>query len=187
MLVQASLPRGSKLHSIARRRLQEMSDHRFVRLQASKDMVVVGSESDPWTAAEMTSALERVREMASDPAKGNKINSAAIEEAAVALTAENLHVFESLNRETTGGAEFVDSDGQTWDVKSPVSVPEGQNWYFSPHHHLKKVRKDFANGDHVLLNLSRVNATDRDSTLSLLNQELTVSERNQLLILTDAV
>jgi hypothetical protein len=147
---------------------------------------VVGAESDPWTEVEIQDAYVRVRELAADPARGDKITEAGLEEAGVALTAENLGVFDKLERETTGGSEFQAPDGSKWDVKSPISPPQNQDWYFSPHHHLNKVRKDLSSGDNVLLNLTRVTPQDRDATLNLFSQEMTCDEKGRLLVLSDA-
>jgi hypothetical protein len=160
-----------------------MSTNRFLKLE-NNDWVTVGAESDPWTSQEISSAFQRVEALASDPARGNKVTEAGLEEAAVALTAENLHVFPALRREKSGGAEFVDPSGKNWDVKSPVSPPPDQDWQFAPEHHLTKVRKDFSNGDSVLLNLSRLVPADRDKTLKLFSQQLTENERGSLLVLS---
>lgn len=176
----------SKLQRKTQKRLQELARYRFIRLESNGNQALVGLAGDPWDAEEMSSALERIRSLAADPAKGGKINDASIEEATVALTAENLEVFEGLKRDQTGRAEFLDSKGESWDVKSPLSPPPHQNWHFSPHHQLQKVRKDFSNGDKVLLNLSRVNPQDRDKTLTLFSKALTANEKGQLLILTDS-
>lgn len=172
-------------HQFVHRRLKEMEGHHFFRLDPNGGFESVGEIEDSWTPAEIEVALPRVRDLATDPARGTKLSDMGLEEAAVALTAEHLDVFSRLTRETSGGAEFRDENGVSWDVKSPFSPPPEQGWSLSPEHHLDRVRKDFDQGDHVILNLTRVNSEDRNATMSLFQQALTVQEREQILFLSD--
>jgi hypothetical protein len=128
---------------------------------------------------------ETIESLALDPSRGLKLQAGGVEEAMVALQAENLEVFERLEREETGGAEFADEQGVEWDVKSPLSPSLDNNWKYSPRHQLKKVRRDFSQGDKVLLNLTRVNDNDRDQTIQVLHDSLSCSERENLLILSN--
>lgn len=162
-----------------------MQSQTFVRLTCEDTFVQVGAPAEKWDPNELKAALQRAPELATDPAKGNKITEGGIEEAAVALTAEHLHIFDSATRESSGSAEFIDNRGISWDVKSPLSPLPGQNWAYSPDHQLVKIRHDLSQGDRVLFNLSRVNDKDRDDTLKLLTDELTCGERSLLVILTD--
>ncbi len=162
-----------------------MEEHHFVKMDCSGEFTEVGEPEDIWTEQELSQLRPRIPELAGDPARGYKITDGGLEEAAVALTAENLEVFDHLERETSGSAEFIDEHGVEWDVKSPLSPPDGQNWTFSAEHQLKKVRKDFSQGDKVLFNLTRLNDRDLENTLQLLTLELSCEERENLLILTD--
>jgi hypothetical protein len=162
-----------------------MQDQVFYRLTCNDEFSRVGADPPEWDSKSLHLALGRAAELASDPAKGNKISDGGIEEAAVALTAEHHSVFLQATRETSGSAEFIDDQGVAWDVKSPLSPPPGQNWAYSPDHQLVKIRHDLSQGDRVLFNLSRVNDKDRDDTLNLLKAELTCEERSKLVILTD--
>jgi hypothetical protein len=173
-------------HVYARERLKGVEKFSFAALDNEGTLLQVGETYDPWEPQEIDQAMERLESLAIDPAKGPKLQLGGVEEAVVALQAENLEIFEHLSRESTGGAEFVDEHGVEWDVKSPLSPPPGQHWEFSPSHQLEKVRHDFAQGDKVLFNLTRVNEADRDKTLKLFKEELTTDERGMLLILTDA-
>ena len=186
MRIATPKPGSARLRQATMDRLNTMSSHRFLRLECDGSRTVVGAEQDPWTDKEIEDAHSRIRDLAGDPARGEKITEAGLDEAAVALTAENLHVFPRLEREKTGGAEFKAPDGSSWDVKSPLSPPPNQNWYYSPHHHLDKVRKDLDQGDNVFLNLTRVTEQDRDATLDLFSQELSCDEKGRILILSDA-
>ncbi len=170
---------------LVRQRLQGMEDQVFVQLNGNNTFEQVSQSVDGWTPSGLEAAVERAPKLASDPAKGNKITDGSIEEAAVALTAEHQKIFLSATRESSGSAEFIDNFGIAWDVKSPLSPPEGQNWNFSAEHQLTKVRHDLSQGDKVLFNLSRVNDKDRDDTLHLFAQELTLNERGQIVVLTD--
>ncbi len=173
-------------HLYARERLKSVENFNFAKLDDKGTLLQVGEVFDPWEPQEIDQAMQRLESLAIDPAKGPKLQLGGVEEAVVALQAENLEIFEHLTREPTGGAEFVDENGVEWDVKSPLSPPPDQNWQFSASHQLKKVRHDFAQGDKVLFNLTRVNESDRKETLDLFNEELTHNERGMLLILTDA-
>lgn len=166
-------------------RLLDMQEHAFYQLTCDDRFEQVGQQTMEWDEKSFMEAFKRTAELASDPAKGNKIVDGTLEEAAVALTAERQGVIGRATRETTGSAEFIDDKGVEWDVKSPLSPPPGQNWSYSPNHQLDKIRHDLGQGDKVLFNLSRVNDKDRDDTLRLLKSELNCSERSQLLILTD--
>lgn len=167
------------------RRLKDMEDDEFYQMDESGEFDEVGEPEDLWTPEELAELRPRVPELATDPARGEKISNGGLEEAAVALTAENLEVFDRLERETTGSAEFVDEHGVEWDVKSPLSPPEGQNWEFDAEHQLKKLRKDFSQGDKVLFNLTRLNDEDARETIDLLKRELRPEERDDFLVLID--
>lgn len=166
-------------------RLEAMQDQVFFNLTPDDRFVRAGVEAPEWNETSLRAALRRAPELAADPAKGDKIFDGGLEEAAVAVTAERQEIFRSVERETSGYAEFVDDKGVAWDVKSPLSPPPGQKWSYSPEHQVEKIRHDLEQGDKVLFNLSRVNDVDRDATLDLLKRELDARERTQLVILTD--
>lgn len=169
------------------RRLKDMEEHRFLKMDCSGEFTAVGEAEDLWTPEELEAIRPRIPGLATDPARGTKISEGGLEEASVALTAENREVFDELERENTGSSEFIDEHGVEWDVKSPLSPPPHQNWEFSAEHQLKKVRKDFAQGDKVLFNLTRLNPNDLRETLDLFTAELNCEERDNLLVLADIV
>jgi hypothetical protein len=177
--------RTNRTFERVQQRLKGMEDQAFVRLNCDSTFSPLGTPVDSWSQEEIEAAVKRAPDLATDPAKGNKITDGGIEEAAVALTAEHQMLFSFATRESTGSAEFIDDKGIAWDVKSPLSPPPDQNWQFSPDHQLVKVRHDLAQGDQVLFNLSRVNDKDRDDTLSLFAHQLTCEERGKIVILTD--
>jgi hypothetical protein len=183
--IQRTHAEGRKSSVKLEDRLEDLEGQKFFQLTCDDHFTSVSNGFAEWNQKDLTAALRRGPALASDPARGNKITEGGIEEAAVALTAEAHEIFETVTRESSGGAEFIDNQGVAWDVKSPLSPPPGQNWEYSPDHQISRIRKDLSQGDKVLFNLSRVNDKDRDDTLRLLQQELTCDERSQLLILTD--
>lgn len=162
-------------------RVEQLDHHRWARLTA-EGLKTEGEAPNPWTQDEFCGASHRADALALDPAKGDRITPGGVEEAAVALMGEHLGLFDHFQRESSGSAEFVDQSGVEWDVKSPLTPPEGQDWFFDPHHQLGKIRHDFSQGDRVLLNLSRVSDEDAVDLLELLHQELSFDEKGQLLI-----
>jgi hypothetical protein len=121
--------------------------------------------------------------MISDPAHGGKINAGSLEEGAVGLWAEATGVVSSLQRESTGLSEFVDFQGQTWDVKSPISPPSHQNWTFDASHQVTVVQEELDGGENVLLNLSRCNPTDSAEVVELLKHNIKPWEQQRVVIL----
>lgn len=162
-----------------------MQDHRFIALD-NDGVSSRGEEPHPFSEEDRGEVYDKGPDLARDPARGDKILPQTLEEASVALMAEHLEVFETVRRESSGSAEFVDEKGQAWDVKSPVSPPPEQGWFFAPEHHLGKIREDFDQGDRVLLNLSRCNEQDSQTMIEHLNQSLTQDEKGRLLILCRA-
>ena len=152
----------------------------------------VGEDPTPFPVDQALLSSPQVLAMVSDPAHGGKISEGNIQEAVVGLKAQQLKVLPNLHREATGGAEFVDSAGQPWDVKSPLSPPvdpgragcamPSYTWVFDADHQLTNLRHDISEGDNVLLDLSRCNSTDGAGLLSLLMTELTPQEKAKLLV-----
>ncbi|MDQ7822409.1 MAG: hypothetical protein RDV48_06400 [Candidatus Eremiobacteraeota bacterium] len=129
---------------------------------------------------------DRAEELASDPAKGKKITPGSIEEAAVGAYAEACGVVPpTVTREATGAAEFIDGKGAPWDVKSPLSPPQGARWSFDAPHILVKLRHDLGEGEGVLLNLSNCNKADADAVINLIKSDFSNEERSQVRILVN--
>ena len=80
------------------KRLKQMESHRFLRMDDQGDFHLVGEQHDEWTPSELKAVMPLVRDLATDPARGEKISKGGLEEAAVALSAENLEVFERTKR-----------------------------------------------------------------------------------------
>lgn len=122
--------------------------------------------------------------LARDPARGNKVSEATIEEAAVALHALHSGVLDRPKRESTGGSEFVDAQGQPWDVKSPFSPPANKpDWVFDAQHHVHVVHEEISGGERVLLNLSRCNDRDAAAVKEQLVEALSDWEEQRVLVL----
>lgn len=121
-------------------------------------------------------------ELASDPAKGDKIDKTGLEEAAVAMHAMFSGVLRKPERESTGHSEFVDR-GELWDVKSPVSPLPGAHWTIDVQHQVDVVKKEVNGDEKVLLNLTRCNDEDAEAVRQALIGNLTEWESQRLVIL----
>jgi hypothetical protein len=125
--------------------------------------------------------------LARDPARGNKISEASLEEAAVALHAKHSGVLDNPAREKTGGSEFVDAAGQSWDVKSPFSPPpQYPDWIFDAQHHVEVVRHEVSGGERVLLNLTRCTPQDAAAVKQQLIDALSDWDEQRVLVLANA-
>ena len=155
--------------------------------QLSENTVFVVQEGDLYVECRPSDLLEpqftaRLG-MISDPAHGGKTNPNTVEEGAVGLWAEANGVVPPLERESTGLSEFTDSQGQNWDVKSPISPPPHQTWIFDAQHQLEVVRDELQGGENVLLNLSRCNPEDSARVFSLMTTHLQSWEKQRVVIL----
>lgn len=125
--------------------------------------------------------------LARDPARGNKISEASLEEAAVALHAKHSGVLDNPSREKSGASEFVDASGQSWDVKSPFSPPpKYPDWLFDAQHHVQVVQHEVSGGEHVLLNLTRCSDRDAAQVRQHLVEALSDWDEQRVLVLMNA-
>ncbi|MGL5861902.1 MAG: hypothetical protein ACRCY9_11680, partial [Phycicoccus sp.] len=77
---------------------------------AQPDKTVQPSDVDP-------ARQQRIDDLARDPAEGGKIDAGTIAEAEVGLGLEERGDVHGLRRSPHEGAEFIDADGNAWDVK----------------------------------------------------------------------
>lgn len=120
--------------------------------------------------------------LAIDPARGTKIGQAGLEEAAVAVHAQNAGVLRCPQREKTGASEFVDGR-YYWDVKSPVSPLPGANWQFDVNHQVEVVKDEIRGKERVLLNLTRCTPEDAEAVRSALVSNLSSWESKHVKVL----
>lgn len=125
-------------------------------------------------------------ELVRDPAKGNTVGAGSIEEAAIGLVARTGGVIAGpIRRDGTGLAEFIGRNDVKWDVKSPLSPSEGQTWRFDAQHQVVKIEHDLAQGNLVLLNLSRCSPTDTRAVLAAMHAGLAASDLSKIYILVN--
>ena len=180
-------PGKAKMFEAFHNRLQAvLSSGSWITLTNDNNIDIKTTGFNPVTPKEMKEIDNRFEALASDPAKGGKIGPGTIEEATIAFVAEKGGIIPPpVERETTGLSEFIDKDGNTWDVKSPLSPEPGAKWVFDPNHQIEKIRHDLSQGDRTLLNLSRCNKEDTNTLLNLLKQELTEKERSLIFIIAN--
>jgi hypothetical protein len=97
--------------------------------------------------------------LASDPAHGGKIGAKSIAEREVGLGIEAQGKVNSIVRDPSGSAEFIDSlTGQKWDVKAFNSqyAPKGYNLTDA----MANINNSLANGENVMLDTRNLNAVD---------------------------
>ncbi len=112
-------------------------------------------------AAEFQTAarVERVAELAKDPAHGNKITPKTIQEARVGLALEDQGILKPpIKRYPGEAAEFLDGDGQAWDVKGFFSG-KGRG-AFKLVDDIAKVGKELKLGENVIIDTTKMNAAD---------------------------
>jgi len=104
---------------------------------------------------------EQFDALASDPAHGGKIDPKSMQERRVGLDLEARgEVPGPLTRDPTGGAEFIDSVGQKWDVKGFNSNFTPKKGGFDLIRDAGKVDKSLALGENVMLDTSKMSPTD---------------------------
>lgn len=93
---------------------------------------------------------ERIEELALDPAQGGKATNKTRREAEVGLSLEEQGKLAGpIKRDPTGAAEFVDANGQKWDVKGFNSkyAPKGYNTPDA----MSKIKGEIASGENVIV------------------------------------
>ena len=102
----------------------------------------------------------RLEELAKDPAHGGKISDKTIQEARVGLEAEARGDLPGpITRDPSGAAEFIDGQGELWDVK-------GFNTDYANGYDLgsamEKIGRSIDQGENVLLDPSKMNSAAID-------------------------
>jgi len=180
-------PGKARLYESFHNRLQAvLASGSWLSITNDNNIDIKTAGFNPLTPKEMKDIDNRFETLASDPAKGGKIGPGSVEEATIAFAAEKGGIIPPpVDREKTGLSEFIDKDGNTWDVKSPLSPAPGDKWVFDANHQIEKIRHDLSQGDRTLLNLSRCNKEDTNTLLNLLKQELTETERSLIFIIAN--
>ena len=100
---------------------------------------------------------KRLEELAKDPSQGGKITNKTRREAEVGLAMEDRgELAAPITRDPSGAAEFIDANGQKWDVKGFNSqyAPTGYN---TPEA-LQKIQGEIAKGENVIVDTGKMSA-----------------------------
>jgi hypothetical protein len=112
-----------------------------------------GEETDPDQA--------RLDELARDPAHGGRITPGSMEEARTALELERSGKLPGpVQRDPSGAADFIDGNGQAWDVKSFHSEFPQAKGGFDLGKAMNTIRASVRGDEDVILNTSHLSADD---------------------------
>lgn len=104
---------------------------------------------------------EELDALASDPAHGGRIDGKTMREREVGLGAEARGLVSGpIRRDPTGAAEFIDSDGQAWDVKGFRSDFPPKSGGFDLARDLGKVERELAAGHNVIIDTEKLDERD---------------------------
>ena len=104
---------------------------------------------------------EELDDLARDPSRGNSRSydiEQGIAEREAGLGVEQRGDVQSIRRDPTGVAEFIDATGQKWDVKAfrSTSPTTGQN-VFNLNRALSNIRKEISRGNNIILDTRHLN------------------------------
>jgi hypothetical protein len=145
--VTLAAPVISKQHHLSWRRAQL----RRVRVKAERK-----------TFKTKFSCLRRIVELARDPAHGNRMTSSSKQEAIVGIALEAAGKLPGpIVREQSGKSEFVDANGQRWDVKAFTSKYPKRKGGFVLGKAVEKLKREFAVGENVILDTRDLDVADQ--------------------------
>ena len=105
--------------------------------------------------------------LASDPAHGGKVSNKSIREREVGLGAEFSGLVPGpIRRDPSGAAEFIDADGQAWDVKGFRSDMPATSGGFDLTRDIGKVERELAAGHNVIIDTASLNQADVEAVES---------------------
>lgn len=108
-----------------------------------------------------TRTARELEELAKDPAHAGAISPKSIQERTVGLDLEKRGAVPGpLTRDPSGAAEFIDARGVKWDVKGFNSGFPARQGGFSLARDAGKVEKSLSQGEHVMLDTSKMSAAD---------------------------
>lgn len=97
-------------------------------------------------------SAEELEDLARDPAHGGRVTPGSARERDVGLGLEGSgEVAGPITRDPTGSAEFIDGNGQAWDVKGFNSNYTPRKGGFSLERDAGKVERELASGENVML------------------------------------
>jgi hypothetical protein len=126
-----------------------------------------GSKQDSDPVAERQA---RLNELAKDPAHGGKISPKSLQEAEAGLSSEESGKIPGpIQRDPSGAAEFIDGNGQAWDVKGFNSNFPPEKGGFDLARDFGKVQDEIAGGENVIVDTSKMNPADVQSLSNAIN------------------
>jgi hypothetical protein len=105
-----------------------------------------------------SSREQRLEELSTDPAKGNKSTPQSKREAEIGLDLESQGKLHGIKRDPTGGAEFVDANGTYWDIKGFVSG--NMKGGFRLADATLKIERELLVGENVIVDTAKMSAQD---------------------------
>ncbi len=100
---------------------------------------------------------EELDALASDPAHGGRVGKKSVQEREVGLGAEASGLMPGpIIRYPTGAAEFIDSNGQAWDVKGFRSDFPPEKGGFDLAQDMKNIDSELASGHNVIVDTSKM-------------------------------
>ncbi|MCG8535285.1 MAG: hypothetical protein MI808_09330 [Pseudomonadales bacterium] len=126
---------------------------------SSKSTLMVRQEADevPLTGVKL-SREERLEGLAADPAHNGKVTPKTLQEAEVGLSLEESgHLKPPIQRDPRpDGGEFIDADGQVWDVKAFDSRWPPRKGGFKLDRDLAKIEDEIAKNENVILDTTNL-------------------------------
>ena len=107
---------------------------------------------------------EELDALASDPARGGRVDEKGEREREIGLGAESSGlILGPIVRDPTGAAEFIGSDGQAWDVKGFRSDFAPAAGGFDLEVDVGKAEKELATGHNVIIDTGHLNQADLEA------------------------
>lgn len=118
-----------------------------------------GPESETERKQREDQREQRLDQLSGDPAHGGKTTPGSEREAEVGLSLEETGALDGpITRDPSGSAEFIDDNGQKWDVKG-FQTRSGRGGY-DPAKAQAKIERELAAGHNVILDLSKLQEPD---------------------------
>ena len=107
------------------------------------------------------SSDDQAEELSRDGAKGGKIDTKSIREAEVGIRAEQDGLLDGpLRTDPSGNAEFIDANGDLWDIKAFRSTTPDGRPIFDLERTLNAIQGEFLVGENILLDIADLNFDD---------------------------
>ncbi|MGO1973428.1 MAG: hypothetical protein ACTH2Q_10770 [Propionibacteriaceae bacterium] len=118
-----------------------------------------GPETDAERDQREQAREARLDQLSGDPAHGGKTTPGSEREAEVGLSLEETGALDGpITRDPSGSAEFIDDNGQKWDVKG-FQTRSGKGGY-DPAKAAAKIERELAAGHNVILDLKKLQEPD---------------------------